>query len=538
MSNPRNILWIMADQLRWDYLGCYGHPHIRTPNIDALAARGVRFNRAYVNSPVCGASRMSFYTGRYTRSHGATWNFIPLRIGEPTLGDHLKEIGVRNVLVGKTHMIADLKGMERLGIDPNSDIGVHQAQCGFEPFERDDGLHTSLYDPSPDYDDYLRAAGFDSENPWHDWANAHEGDAGELLSGWLIENNRRAARVPEEHSETAYMTRRAMEFIDSAGDQPWCCHLSYIKPHWPYCAPAPYHDMYPSETWTPANRSEAEREDPHPVFGAYMDSRICRTFARDEVREAMLGAYMGLITQIDDHLGKLFAFLDERGLTETTTVVFCSDHGDYLGDHWMGEKDLFHDASVRMPLIIADPSPAADATRGTVSEALVEGIDLAPTFLAAFGGEAKPHILEGHDLGPILRGEVDAVRDFAISEYDYGTREARLKLGLTNDQARLIMCVDQRWKYWHAEGFRPLLFDLVADPAELVDLGDHPDYGEIREMMAARVFEWARRHHNRITRTHEEIDAVTDSEPPGIIIGVWDEADYEEALGHPFSERR
>ena len=123
MTQRKNVLWIMADQLRWDYLSCYGHPHLHTPNIDWLAEQGVRFNRAYVNAPVCGASRMSYYTGRYCRSHGATWNFFPLRIGEYTLGDHLRELDVRSVLVGKTHMMADTEGMEWLGIDPESDVG-------------------------------------------------------------------------------------------------------------------------------------------------------------------------------------------------------------------------------------------------------------------------------------------------------------------------------------------------------------------------------------------------------------------------------
>ena len=143
MSNEpvRNVLWIMADQLRWDYLSCYGHPTLETPHIDGLAARGVRFQRAYVQSPICGSSRMSYYTGRYCRSHGATWNGFPLRIGEPTLGDHLRSLGVRPVIVGKTHMVPDVKGMEWLGIDPKSPIGVTVAECGFEPYERDDGLH-------------------------------------------------------------------------------------------------------------------------------------------------------------------------------------------------------------------------------------------------------------------------------------------------------------------------------------------------------------------------------------------------------------
>ena len=140
-KKAKNILFIMCDQLRWDYLSCYGHPRLKTPNIDALAARGVRFTRAYVQSPVCGASRMSFYTGRYVQSHGAAWNGFPLKVGEMTLGDYLRPLGMRTALVGKTHMEADVEGMQRLGIDPNSIIGVRVAECGFEPYERDDGLH-------------------------------------------------------------------------------------------------------------------------------------------------------------------------------------------------------------------------------------------------------------------------------------------------------------------------------------------------------------------------------------------------------------
>jgi arylsulfatase A-like enzyme len=114
MPRPKNVLWIMCDQLRYDYLGCTGHPTLKTPNIDAMATRGVRFSNAYVQSPICGPSRMSFYTGRYMRSHGSHWNGWPLRVGEPTLGDHLKKIGVRNVLVGKTHMAPDLEGLKML----------------------------------------------------------------------------------------------------------------------------------------------------------------------------------------------------------------------------------------------------------------------------------------------------------------------------------------------------------------------------------------------------------------------------------------
>ena len=403
MGEARNVLWIMCDQLRWDYLSCYGHPHLHTPNIDALAARGVRFERAYVQSPFCGPSRMSAYTGRYCRSHGATWNGFPLRVGEPTLGDHLREVGVRPAIVGKTHMVADVEGMERLGIDPRSSVGVHLSECGFEPWERDDGLHPpGPYGGHPRYDDYLKSVGIDRDDPWDSAANSGRDEGGELRSGWLLKYSNLPADIPEEHSETPYMTRRAMAFMEEAGDEPWLCHLSFIKPHWPYIVPAPYHDMYGPGDIIPPVRSEAERHDDHPVYRAYRESRICRTFSRDEVRERVVPAYMGLIKQIDDQMGALFDFMESRGAFENTMIAFTSDHGDYLGDHWMGEKDLFHDPSVRVPLILFDPRPEADATRGAARDELVEMIDLAPTFLDFHGGSPKPHVLEGRNLAPLL----------------------------------------------------------------------------------------------------------------------------------------
>ncbi|MEC7761558.1 MAG: alkaline phosphatase family protein [Pseudomonadota bacterium] len=538
-----NVLWIMADQLRWDYLSCYGHPHLATPHIDGLAARGVRFTNAYVQSPLCGPSRMSSYTGRYCHSHGATWNGFPLRVGEPTLGDHLRKQGVRSVLVGKTHMTVDAEGMEWLGIDRTTEIGVRISECGFEPYERDDGLHPPEYEPHPRYNDHLRDNGIEGEYPWQDNANAGLGDDGMRLSGWLLKYSNLPADIPEELSETPYMTGRAMEFMSEAGDAPWLCHLSFIKPHWPYIVPAPYHDMFGPDDIVAPVRSDAERETDHPVFKAFLESRICRTFARDEVRERVIPAYMGLIKQIDDQMGRLFSFMEERGLFENTMIVFTSDHGDYLGDHWMGEKDLFHDPSVKVPLIVYDPREAADATRGSVCDKLVEAIDLAPTFQSYFGGAPLPHILEGRDLTPLLHDATGTTpwRRYAISEYDYAVKEARAILGNDQNDARLIMIRDERYKYVHAEGFRPMLFDLREDPDELNDLGGvsgDPTLDTVKQRLSDAIFEWARRHHCRITMPPETVDARTAKEPEGILIGVWDEADYEQAYGRPFRHGR
>ncbi len=541
MTDKMNVLWIMADQLRFDYLSCYGHPHLQTPHIDGLARRGVRFTNAYVQSPICGPSRMSSYTGRYCHSHGSTWNGIPLRVGEPTLGDHLREIGVRPALVGKTHMVADTKGMEWLGIDPGSTIGVTRAECGFEPFERDDGLHPyGPYDPHPEYDEFLRRHGYNSENPWEDFANSGKGEDGELLSAWLLKYSNLPANIPEELSETPYMVGRAIDFMREADDRPWLCHLSLIKPHWPYIVPAPYHSMYGLEHIIPPVRAQAEKETGHPVFMAYQRSRICRAFSRDEVRERVIPAYMGLIKQIDDQMGRLFAFMEQQGLMQNTLIAFTSDHGDYLGDHWMGEKELFHEPSVKVPLIIVDPRAAADVTRGQVRDELVEAIDLAPTFLAAFGGKPKPHILEGRDLTPLLqhRETPPNWRRYAISEYDYAVREARKFLGIAQEDARLIMARDARYKYVHAEGFRPMLFDLEADPGELKDLGTDLAFADVRERMAQAINVWARRHHNKITVTRERIEMMSSGEPRGIVIGVWDEADYADKYGRSFETRK
>ena len=186
-QTPKNILFIMFDQLRWDYLSCAGHPHLETPHIDALAADGVRFTRAYCQSPVCGSSRMSFYTGRYCHSHGATWNRIPLRVGEQTMGDHLRDHGMDCWLVGKTHMKADEEGMRRLGIPADSIIGVRTEQCGFDVWERDDGMRPEgpggLYDDhgAERYNDWLRARGYAGDNPWHDFANSSRDEEGNVL---------------------------------------------------------------------------------------------------------------------------------------------------------------------------------------------------------------------------------------------------------------------------------------------------------------------------------------------------------------------
>ncbi len=525
----------MCDQLRWDYLSCTGHPHLHTPHIDRLAERGVLFDRTYVQSPICGPSRMSFYTGRYASSHGSTWNNIPLKVGEMTLGDHLRPLGVRTALCGKTHMTADVEGMRRLGLAPDSSIGALVSECGFEPYEREDGLHPDgpRYARNEAYDAFMKERGWPDENPWQTVANSAEDEDGNILSGWFMDNANKPARAADEESETPYITGRAMDFIREAGDTPWCLHLSYIKPHWPYIVPAPYHDMYGPETHLDPVRSEVERTDPHPVYGAFMEERVSKAFCDDGTRTRVLTAYMGLIKQIDDQIGRLMGFLDDQGITDDTMIVFTSDHGDYLGDHWMGEKELFHEASARIPLIVVDPRPEADATRGVKSPALVEAIDVVPTILNYFGGADVPHIIEGKSLQPILHGQVDSLREFAISEYDYSMRNVRTLLGVSVQDAKLTMLFDGRWKYIFAEGFRPMLFDLETNPDEFVDHGGDPAYAEELTRLEKLFFGWSRRTSQRTTRSDAWIAARDPSlgeAKAGILIGYRNEAELREVL--------
>lgn len=523
MTKVKNVLFIMADQLRADYLGCYGHPTLRTPNIDDLASRGMKFTRAYVQSPVCGPSRMSYYTGRYVSSHGATWNNIPLSVGEWTLGDYARPHGIRVALVGKTHMRVDREGMQRLHVDEQSDAGRFVAQCGFEPYARDDGLHPDfLYDANAAYETYLREQGYEGSNLWQEWANSGVNAQGNLLSGWHMRNAGAAARIPDKHSETAWTTDEAMRFIDEQGEEPWILHLSYIKPHWPYIVSQPYHQMYSVEECIPVVRSSAEVTDGHPVFQAFMQHAESQVFSNDHVRETVIPTYMGLIAQLDDHIGRLMRYLEQKGRLADTMIVFTSDHGDYLGDHWLGEKELFHEPSVRVPLIVVDPSGSADSSRGAECHTPVEAIDLVPTFLDAIGAPVPYHRLEGRSLLPLLQGHgaLSGEKDYVISELDYSFRKARLDLELGPSEARAYMVATARWKCIFFERFRPQLFDLTNDPSELKDLGGGDSHSHVIEEMANKLARWSRHRKTRVTTTDADVERLS-SFASKRLIGLW-----------------
>jgi len=247
-----------------------------------------------------------------------------------------------------------------------------------------------------------------------------------------------------------------------------------------------------------------------------------------------MSGYMGLVKQIDDSIGALMAHLKTSGLMEQTLIVFCADHGDYLGDHWMGEKEFFHEPSIKTPLIIVDPDPRADVTRGSRCNALVESVDLLPTFLDVYGGPAVPHVLDGQSLRPFLFGESPADwRQAVVSEYDYSFQDARIELQTPPRECWLRMIFDGRWKYILAEGYRPMLFDLASDPHEFTDLGasEEPLHVQARQRMHEMLFAWARQPRQRVTvpdgliATTEVQARITES---GVLIGYIDEQDLIE----------
>lgn len=516
----QNVLFIMADQLRADHLGCYGHPYLRTANLDALAAKGLRFSRAFVNSGVCGPSRMSYYTGRYPSSHGAAWNRVPLSINEVTLGEYLAGQGRELALAGKTHVMPDHAGLQRLALDGGSALGSLLTRGHFTELDRYDGHHEPGAESG--YPAYLRAHGYESADPWTDFVISGLDAQGHVASGWNMRNVHLPARVAEPHSETAYMTDQALTFMRRMGQAPWVLHLSYVKPHWPYMAPAPYHQRYTYDQCLPVLRTQAERDNEHPVLHAYRQQEESLSMSREEAPRLVRPAYQGLIHQLDDHLGRLFDYMDGAGLMRNTLIVFTADHGEFLGDHWLGEKELFFDCVQQVPFIVMDPSATADVTRGQVSDALVESVDVLPTVLQALNLPVASHRVEGRALQPVLHGNDGEWREAVFSELDYSYRHARQLLGHSVQQSRAWSVRTDRWRYVHWQAAPEQLFDLHADPHQFQDLGLSSAHEGVREAMRSRLLQWQMRAKRRVTVSDEAVEKATNAHKrAGVFFGQW-----------------
>ncbi|MDL1900645.1 alkaline phosphatase family protein [Anaerolineae bacterium CFX9] len=482
MAEIRNVLFIMVDQMRADCLSIDGHPVVQTPNLDRLAKRGVRFSRAYVQTAVCGPSRACFYTGRYTHAHGTYWNEIPLAIDEQTLGQVVRNAGVRAALCGKTHMTADEATLERLQVVES--VRERLRHAGFEPWEVNDFWGEGWMQ-------HLHSRGYDLpfENPMLAAFQVTAPD-GARRNGWRFENCRLPTVYDQADSDTAFMTDRAMAFIDDAGDAPWLLHLSYLKPHWPNVAPVPYNTLYDPADVPAPNRAEHERTNPHPILQPFREERRGLALDDEQTWRNMRATYYGLITEIDTHIGRLMAHLEARGRLEDTLIIFVSDHGEYMGDHWLFEKELFYEEAIRVPLIIVDPDPRADGTRGSVQDVWVESIDLMPTCLEALNISIPPAV-QGRSLLGIVRGaQPDSWRDAVFGDWDFRFYRTSAILRLPVNRCRAWMIRDEAYKYVHFNGLPDMLFDLRQDPSELCNLAEDPSRKEVIAAYRERLLAW------------------------------------------------
>jgi len=233
-------------------------------------------------------------------------------------------------------------------------------------------------------------------------------------------------------------------------------------------------------------------------------------------------AYQGLVRQLDDELGRLFDFMQDKALLDDTLVIFTSDHGDFLGDHWLGEKELFYDTVHKVPLIVVDPRHSADATRGAVDERFVEGVDIVPTILEVLAQPIATHRIEGRSLMPLLEGKATEWRDFTYSELDYSYRQSRLRLGKSPQECRAFSLRDRRWRYVYWLDEPEQLYDLEADPQQMHDLGRDASQGAVRARMRDALLDFLVRRKHRVTVSDGAVERGTNQyKKAGVFFGQW-----------------
>ena len=440
-SHPpiRNVLFILADQHRRDCLGCYGNPVVRTPNIDGLAARGVRFDHAFTPTAICTPARASIQTGLIPRRHGLifNWEFQRFRGGEWNLAPEtrafsqdLAEAGCGLAHVGKWHI-----GDHNLPSDYGYE-GVYYPGYGYPA-------------PHEHYLNYLRGYGLDGFNLSQE---KHDPD-GKVLYYALQEG-------PTEASIPGYLAHQTIEYIRRfAGEgRPFFISCNFWGPHAPYRITDPHLHMYDEM------RSEIE---PWPNFHCdlsdrpYMIQRQGEAFATgwfdDDALRDLIAKHYGYVTLLDDQVGRILAALRDCGELERTLVVYAADHGSAVGSLRMWDKGFgMYDFLYRVPMVFSHPS----LTPG-VREAMASVMDLGPTFLEAMGCNV-PGGLDGRSLMPVLDGRAEGVRpDHMVFEH-YGHQIPFWQ--------RMVRTPESKYVYNPTD--RDEFYDLAADPHEMHNIID------------------------------------------------------------------
>jgi len=482
MSEIRNILFIIADQLRPDALGCYGNDFVRTPALDGLAAEGVRFNSCTIQASPCGPSRACLMTGTYLHRNRSTRNEVPLAGAENNWGRWLRDAGREPVLIGNHDYSVDP------AVLPEGD----ERRRTFSYANTLPGFDTELYHESfsPEYARFLADRGYPAESldkyELRAWKVPPEGPGDRWERSF-------PAVYGREESETFFLVDRAVDYVRRNAGEGWTLNLNIYKPHHPEICPEPYHDMYDPARMPPPHRSEEEKTVGHPFLRRMMKCDDEGVGCRCPEQRAL---YHGMVSEVDDNLGRLFDTLKETGQWDHTLIIFTSDHGAYNGDHWLDDKGHYFDSALQVPLIIRDPSGCSDPSRGKVVTDLTSSVDIVPTLLELTGRDI-PRVVQGQSLAGYLDGSRrEPLHEAVFSEFDYSDPFHPEK----GDEEKLLWVVrDHGYKYveFADPAYPPLFFDLQEDPGELNSLADREDMIPLMWEYSRRLLRWRMRNEDR-----------------------------------------
>ena len=455
------------------------------------------FSHHYTPAVPCGPGRASLLTGLYMMNHRAVQNTIPLDARHTNIAHELRKGGYIPALVGYTTTTPDPRVTAVK--DPRFTV-LGDLMDGWHPVGSW-GMKMEAYFA------WVASQGFPlPDNPWDIWLPQGL-EAGEIGA------TGKPSRIPAELSDTAWFTDRGLEYLNGVGDRPWFLHLGYYRPHPPFCAPAPYHEMFdPADSPAPVRAASASEEArQHPLLRFYIENTQRRNFfenghglasgmGADEVAQ-MRATYYGLMAEVDDHIGRVVAHLKATGQYDDTLIVLTSDHGEQLGDHHLLGKIGYFDQSYHIPLIIRDPARAADATRGRVIGRFTESVDLMPTMLGWLD-LPTPRACDGSSLIPFLHqtGDVDGWRTEVHYEFDFRNlfySRPEDVLGLPMDDCSLAVVQDERFKYVHFAAQAPLFFDLTNDPGQFRNLADDDRHAPRVRDYAQKMLNWRLRHAER-----------------------------------------
>lgn len=434
-----NILMVMADQWRWDYIGCAGAGFLNTPNIDKLANEGVRFNQCTCNSPQCAPSRSSLASGMRSRRTGVLHNGFVYPINQiPTYYQALRNFGYRVGCVGKIDLH---KAVSRFGKNGNTPF---MYQLGFtDPFELE-GKQTVRAIIGP-YTNYLEEKGL-FEKLYHDYFETRTGGD---WSHYYSEDS----VLKEEDFEDAWIGKLSCEWLDNVSEEfPWHYFVSFVGPHNPWDPPTNYADKYrsadvPEPIADTLEGKPAYQKNRQHTKGASMNELL-------NVRRK----YCAMVDLIDTYIGRMVEILKKRNMYDNTLIILCADHGEMLGDHGMYYKNVPYDPSIRIPLILRGPGVKIKG----VSNALVQLFDMYPTILET-AGISVPNNIDAKSLMSILSGKKEKVRDYQFSE---------IYTGSINYQ----MVCDGRYKLVSNTFDIDEMYDRENDPGELNNIIDkYPD---------------------------------------------------------------